>query len=103
MKNRKLNNSNKINVNSKNKELKLIHTFAATVNHEINNPLTSIIGSAEISEIAYENGMEDTLRKALQNIIKEAEKIRNITKKLENLKSLETIDYAGYANIIDIS
>lgn len=103
MRNNKINIATNINKISDNDHLELIHQFAATVNHEINNPLTSIIGQAEISEIAYENGMEETLRKALQNIIKEAEKIRFITKKLENLQSIETEDYAGYSKILNLT
>ncbi|MBN2279940.1 MAG: hypothetical protein JXQ65_05120 [Candidatus Marinimicrobia bacterium] len=101
--------SNKINTATNNNDslyldhLELIRQFAATVNHEINNPLTSIIGQAEISEIAYENGMETTLRQSLQNIIKEAEKIRYITQKLENLETLETVDYAGYTKILNLT
>ena len=95
------NNPDSIIKNSAN--LEILHQFAATINHEINNPLTSIIGQAEISEIAYENGMEETLRQALQNIIKEAQKIRLITQKLENLDKIETEDYAGYTKILNIS
>ncbi|MFP4547234.1 MAG: histidine kinase dimerization/phospho-acceptor domain-containing protein [Fidelibacterota bacterium] len=91
--------------NSGNKatDLEIIHQFAATVNHEINNPLTAIIGQAEISEIAYKNGMEETLCQALQNIIKEAQKIRQITEKLENLDDIKTEDYAGYTKILNLT
>jgi len=103
MRNSKLNIATKESKNTESEHLELIHQFAATVNHEINNPLTSIIGQAEISEIAYENGMEETLRQALQNIIKEAEKIRFITHKLENLQSIETEDYAGYTKILNLT
>jgi len=91
------------NTGSKTGDLEIIHQLAATVNHEINNPLTSIIGQAEISEIAYENGMEETLRKALQNIIKEAQKIRQITEKLEKLDEIKTEDYAGYTKILNLT
>eukprot|EP01156_Anaeramoeba_ignava_P009190 Anaeramoba_ignava/a374281_14.p1 GENE.a374281_14~~a374281_14.p1 ORF type:complete len:108 (+),score=12.75 a374281_14:17-340(+) len=83
--------------------LEILHQIAATINHEINNPLTSIIGQAEISEIAAENGMEETLKKSLRNIILQAERIRNITQKLESLEEITTEDYAGYTKILSLT
>lgn len=83
--------------------LEILHQIAATINHEINNPLTSIIGQAEISEIAFDNGLEETLRKSLRNIIDQAERIRHITQKLEDLKEINTENYDGHAKILNIS
>ncbi len=90
------------NSNQFKSNLEILHQLAATINHEINNPLTSIIGQAEISEIAYDNGMEETLRKSLQNIIKQAERIRLVTQKLENLEQINTEDYVGHTKIINL-
>lgn len=87
----------------KDTNLDILHQIAATINHEINNPLTSIIGQAEISELAYENGMEETLKKSLKNIILQAERIRNITQKLESLDEISTDDYAGYTKILNLT
>ena len=82
--------------------LDIVHQIAATINHEINNPLTSIIGMAEISEIAMDNGMQDTLRKSLQNIIQQAERIRMVTQKLEGLAEIESVDYIGSSKLFKL-
>ncbi len=80
----------------------LLKQLAATLNHEINNPLTSIIGQAEISEIAYNKGMESKLKQSLQNIISEAKKIESITRKFQELNVLNTIAYHGDAKMLKI-
>ncbi len=97
--NKKIDNNSSVNSS----DIKLINQFAATINHKINNPLTTIIGQAEISEIAHQIGSEKLLKKALKNIINEAQKIRTITKKLENLDHIKSEDYAGYAKIFDLN
>ncbi len=95
LKNTELNEIQEANFN-------LLKQLAITINHEINNPLTSIIGQAEISEIAYNKGMESKLRQSLQNIISEAQKIESITRKFQEINFLNTIAYHGNAKMLKI-
>lgn len=83
--------------------LATIGEVAVTVNHEINNPLTSIIGLAEVLEISYKTGKDDKVKAGLRGILKEAKRIRNVTRKLANVSSSRPVVYLDSSKMIDIN
>ncbi len=83
-------------------KLATIGEMAVTVNHEINSPLTSIIGMAEILEIAFNAGKEDKVREGLKGILKQAKKIQRVTEKLNKVKSHKKVNYHGKTDMLAI-
>ncbi len=83
-------------------KLATIGEVAVTVNHEINNPLTSIIGMAEILEIAFNAGNSKKVREGLKGILKQAKKIQKVTERLNKVKEAKSINYHGDINMLEI-
>lgn len=65
---------------------------AASINHEINNPLTTIMGNIDLILITSPN-LEPGLRKKLTTVLNEARRIAEITKKIRNIKRIVIGDY----------
>ncbi|MCF7886285.1 MAG: GAF domain-containing protein [Candidatus Marinimicrobia bacterium] len=83
--------------------LAAIGEVAVTVNHEINNPLTSIIGLAEVLELAFNTGKKEKVKEGLQGILKEAKRIQKVTQKLANVSESKSISYLNSQKMIDIN
>ncbi|MBN2280450.1 MAG: GAF domain-containing protein [Candidatus Marinimicrobia bacterium] len=81
-------------------KLATIGEIAVAVNHEINSPLTSIIGLAEILEIAFNTGNEKKVREGLKGILKQARKIQKVTEKLNNVREVKTMNYHGSTDML---
>ena len=94
----KLNNAQKILIEKE--KLATIGEVAVTVNHEINSPLTSIIGMAEILEIAYNAGNSQKVLDGLKGILKQAKKIQRVTEKLNDIREAKTVNYHGSVDMI---
>jgi signal transduction histidine kinase len=75
--------------------LAAIGELVVTVNHEINNPLTSIIGLAEILEISVATAEPEKVQEGMKAIKKEARRIQRITEKLSRLQDSSTDTYVG--------
>lgn len=72
--------------------LAAVGEVAVTVNHEINNPLTVIIGNAEL--LLKDLGDADSrLISKVQNIVSESKRIAEITRALRRLERPLTEDY----------
>ncbi|MEA3286021.1 MAG: histidine kinase dimerization/phospho-acceptor domain-containing protein [Candidatus Marinimicrobia bacterium] len=69
--------------------------LVVTVNHEINNPLTSVIGLAEILELSFATLSPEKAQNAIKAILKEARRIQEITNRLTRITSSENIGYVG--------
>jgi transcriptional regulator with GAF, ATPase, and Fis domain len=96
----KLSNAQKILIEKE--KLATIGEVAVTVNHEINNPLTSIIGMAEILEIAYSAGNSKKVLDGLKGILKQAKKIQRVTEKLNEVKEAKSVNYHGSTDMLSI-
>ncbi len=69
--------------------LKTIERMVATVNHEINNPLCSILLSAQMLEKMVFDG-DDSVKRKAKSIVENADRIASIVGKLENIQRSAT-------------
>ncbi|MFC1606748.1 GAF domain-containing protein [Candidatus Latescibacterota bacterium] len=66
--------------------------MAASVNHEINNPLTTVTGNIELLLMSKPD-MDPMIRSKLTIVLEEARRIADITMKLRNIKRVVVGDY----------
>jgi PAS domain S-box-containing protein len=86
----------------KSERLAAITETSVAANHEINNPLFSILGQAQLLLRKYENQDAETLRR-LRVIEESALRIACVTKKLANLADPVVKEYPGLAtSMIDL-
>jgi K+-sensing histidine kinase KdpD len=78
-----------------------INETAVTVNHEINNPLTAILGNVQLLLMKSEK-LDPDLKAKLGTIETAAMKIRDVTKALLSAKSGKTVEYGNGTNMIDL-
>ena len=71
------------------------------VRHEINNPLTTIIGNAELLIERYENA-DAVLKARLEMILSNALRIAEIVKRLEGIKRDKVVDYLKGVKMTDL-
>lgn len=72
--------------------LQAVKETAITVNHEVNNPLTTILGAAQMLLLS-QDGLSDKVRQRLQLIEQEVKRIAKVTQRLKDLDELKTDDY----------
>jgi signal transduction histidine kinase len=72
----------------------VIAQVAASINHEINNPLTTIMGNIDLILIASPH-LDPAIRKKLTTVLDEARRIAEIIKKIRNIKRIVLEDYLG--------
>lgn len=78
----------------------LVAELAGTTAHELNQPLTSIMGYAELVRRRLPD--DDANRRALETILKEVERMAEIVKKIGRITRYETKAYVGGAQILDL-
>lgn len=76
--------------------------LAATVGHEINNPLNVIFLSLDMARKALKEGQYDRVEKGLALIAETAERLKEIAKKFVELKEPQRTNYVDSLNMIDI-
>lgn len=69
-----------------------LDAFAHTVAHDLNNPLTRVIGFAELLEEDYETLTDDEVRRFLHTIAKSGNRMANITDELLLLSTVRNVD-----------
>lgn len=79
----------------------VVAEMAVTVNHEINNPLTAILGNVQLMMLRSNELSDETIAK-LQTIEQSAMRIRDVTQKMMNLKEARSIPYADGSTMIDL-
>ncbi len=83
-------------------KLEAVRQLVITVNHEINNPLTSILANAQLLRLANSQVDEKTAKR-LRQIESQVKRIATVTKRLRNMDVLKTEDYiASGPRMIDI-
>ena len=82
--------------------LEAVRETAVTVNHEVNNPLMSILGTAQILLLSNVDLSDDT-REKLKRIERDVKRIAEVTKRLQTLDELKREDYiADGPKMIDL-
>ena len=82
--------------------LAAIGELVITVNHEINNPLTAIMGLAEILDLSLHSAGEVKIRAGLRKILQESQRIEKVTQRLRELKTAASTPYLGDERMIKI-
>lgn len=77
-----------------------IAELAGTTAHELNQPLTSIMGYAEL--LLRKVGEEDPHHRGLMTIYTEAERMAEIVRKIGRITHYETKSYVGSTKILDL-
>ncbi|MBA3538011.1 MAG: PAS domain S-box protein, partial [Deltaproteobacteria bacterium] len=78
----------------------LVAELAGAAAHELNQPLTSIIGYAQLIERQSEKKAAHL--RAVGVILSEAERMAGIVKKIGRITKYETTDYVGSARMLDL-
>ncbi|MBI2894618.1 MAG: PAS domain S-box protein [Deltaproteobacteria bacterium] len=78
----------------------IIAELAGTAAHELNQPLTSVMGYAELIKRKLEAG--SVLSPAADIIVREAERMAEIVRKIGKITRYETKSYVGGTNILDL-
>jgi PAS domain S-box-containing protein len=75
--------------------------LAGAAAHELNQPLTSILGYAELLRKRIPDG--DVSKKGIETILRETERMATIVKRIGQITAYQTKPYVGSSQIIDIS
>jgi len=78
----------------------LIAELAGAAAHELNQPLTSVIGYAEL--LSRQLQREPAMLKNAQVIVSEAQRMAEIVRKVGSITKYETKSYVGEARILDL-
>jgi signal transduction histidine kinase len=73
-------------------KMQVIAQIAASINHEINNPLTTVIGNIELLLLRRED-IDEKVEQKLRVILRESERIRDIVERFRGIKKIVTKDY----------
>jgi signal transduction histidine kinase len=80
--------------------LAAIGQFVVKVNHEINNPLSIILSFIDLLEDDASASLD--IAETLSKMKAAAQRIKELTQKLEDLKTIETEDYIGDVKMIKL-
>ncbi len=80
-----------------------IDELIVTVNHHINNPLTTILTYAELLRLATESGVGEKTVKGLDKIIEAAQQIKNVTHQLARMDRAESVAYLDNVSMLALS
>jgi nitrogen-specific signal transduction histidine kinase len=72
------------------------------LNHEINNPLTTVLGNLFLLEKETQKYEDEKISSRLNVIQANCQRIQNVIKKLERIEELKTIPYLGGTKMVDI-
>ena len=83
-------------------KLRLIRQLAISINHEINNPLTGLLGTVEL--ILMENKtLPEKTQRDMRTIIEQARRIQEVTARLKVLNQLRSVPYGAHDTMLDLS
>ena len=81
--------------------LAAIGALVVTISHEINNPLTGIIGHCQIMLMNRDKIPEEFIPR-IESVLRLAERIAGIVSKISNLKKASTKPYLGEVEMLDL-
>ncbi len=79
--------------------LAAIGEIGITIRHEINNPLTSILGNAQLI-LSKDDRIPEDIRKQVKTIEKMSLRIKDIIKRLEHIEDAKTTEYVKGVKMI---
>lgn len=82
-------------------KLRIVSQLAISVNHEINNPLAGLMGTAELMR-RDNKSLDEKGRRDLQVIITQCQRIQEVTSRLKHLNHLRTVPYGAHDSMIDL-
>jgi len=82
-------------------KLSAVTDTAVTVNHEVNNPLTAILGNVQLL-LSRPQGLSDDTVKKLRVVEESALKIRDVTQKLLKLTHVRSVEYSEGSTMLDL-
>ena len=86
----------------KEERIKAILEIAASLSHEINNPLTAVIGNIQL--LLYKrDDLDDELKKKLNVIEQSAGRIRDVMERVSGLTEDKVTEYVNGRKMIDLS
>lgn len=71
------------------------------IEHEINNPLSALLGNAEL--LLMDRSLTPAQQEQLEIIQEQAARIAGVVRRLARLKNPESVEYLGDARMIDLS
>lgn len=83
-------------------ELETLLKMSVTLQHEINNPLTGVIGNAELLK-DWESLSKEDVDEAISGILSSSLRIKEIVKQMGNLNHISSTTYVGSQEMIDLS
>jgi K+-sensing histidine kinase KdpD len=86
----------------KRERINAIMETAATVNHEINNPLTAVLGNVQLLLLKRDD-LDDDLKRKLKAVEESALRIKEVTQKLMKITQDKITDYTNGIKMIDLS
>jgi PAS domain S-box-containing protein len=84
------------------RQTEAIVALAGTTAHELNQPLTSVMGYAELLKRKLKETNNDFAYRSVGIIYREAERMAEIVKKIGKITRYETKAYVGASKIIDL-
>lgn len=75
---------------------------AIAVNHEVNNPLTAVLGNTQLL-LLQSDRLDAQLRKRLEDIERSALRIKEVTQRLLKQDGRRTTEYPGGLKMLDLS
>jgi K+-sensing histidine kinase KdpD len=85
----------------KSERLSAILQTSVAINHEINNPLTAVLGNAQLL-LSRKEGLDEETKEKLKIIEENALKIMNVTQTLMKIIEPVIVEYAGGVKMLDI-
>jgi DNA-binding response OmpR family regulator len=70
------------------------------IEHEINNPLSALLGHAEL--LLMDEGIGDEHREQLRVILEQASRIADVVRRLAKLKNPQSVEYLAGARMLDL-
>lgn len=82
-------------------KMRIINQLAVSVNHEINNPLTGLMGTAELL-LMDSARLDEKSRRDLKTIVAQGRRIQEVTNRLKTLNQLRTVPYGSHDTMLDL-